>query len=727
MIINKIFYYCLLGVSWISVVIAQFEETQQTETKQEIRGTNYISPEFEQEIGDARDLEDFFNIDTRKLDSYFETKVEHITKLLRQLLRKLLASDNVDSVRDPATELRRFEIVFDRIKYSNLHILNDIRESSETRDGDKWHLLDTFPKNFSTGQYWLSNHNVVFTILTVINNNVAELIGSQDTSNSSARLQKYRKMLDKLHNILVPVLKTKDPGNLNLIFKPVDKNIDTVSIKQNRVDIYADKRFRSDVIEVIWRTVWLVSIYGLPGYSPSDALAELLNANPNVLSCLGMPLGAYNKWGNRSILEPVLHHIPGYLQNVKSVAAEGDEREWLEKLSKWATKLVDMGGRGEGVDQDIWELERQTYENGDWAQAFSMVDADKLDTYFQQRINNLKEIFELNKDSSEAVDILNKLRDLVYRFKYSNLCILNDMRNSFKAKNIDRPKTDLLDIDQLLENYPTLLPKEYSAVSTLEYSTGDSTESSTGDSLEYMEDVLGWCFIMVTVQYAINDNTAKVIGSQAISNSSHRLQRYQTMLGQLHASIAPVLKVRNIGPGNNYEEAKTSPELNLIIRGNTVKKRFRLVDRYIQKYLPYANPNFFHEDHDLIDEYIAVMENIYADVCFGTVVGSIIFETLLRVSIYGCQGQKPSQAMTHLLNSVPKVLHYLESGQPKTNDKVVLQPTLHGLDDYLQRIIGGGVTRDWFTKISEWARKLRVIEDLANNLDWDVSDSDGVN
>lgn len=705
MIINQIFYYSILCVSWMPVVTATSDGNQETETRQEtgtkqeteipqgitymdpwrkkeIKNTDYLSPEFEKEISQIGDLDSkFSNLDTMKLDNYFEIKV----KRLSELLSKHLVSDNVNG--DPAIELSSFYMFFYQIRSSNLQILNDIRKSFQPTDSDIWRLLDNYPRGLLRGQDFPANHNVLFTILIVINNNVAKSIGSQHTSNFSERLQKYQKMLENLHNSLVPVLKARmrqDPVTLESVNRKIG------SIKKNRVDIYEDMKFRHVFSEVVWGTVWLVSIYGCPEKTPSDALAMLLNKDPNVLSCLDPVV--YKKGEERSIMEPVLHLITRYLLEIKT---EGVKSE-LDTISEWARKLHAMEGPGKSVNPDIWELERQIYCNGDWAQAFSKVDADTLDTYFEGRVDSLSGKFELNKDSSgilelsevstEAGGILKDLRNVVYMLRYSNLGIVDDIRKSLKTTTNDHLKND--QIDHLLGNYRTLLPQDY----------------IHSHSLVHMEnDVLGWCIIMVTVQYAINDKTAKLIDSQDTPNPPKRLQRYQNMLDKLNGSIAPLLKVRNIGKGYNYDDKKTSLELIWII----FEYRDTVENRYID-----VSQN--------IDQILTPNNNIYEDEDFQSVVGSIIFETLLLVSIYPRQEQKSTAAMTQLLDLVPHLLYYLESGQPKIKDRAVLQPVLHHLGGYLQNIDARGVERRWFTQISKWAKTLRDMEGPAEGVDRDV-------
>jgi hypothetical protein len=366
-------------------------------------------------------------------------------------------------------------------------------------------------------------------------------------------------------------------------------------------------------------------------------------------------------------------------------------------------------GRVESVHADVLDVEKLTYGDPDWAQVLSKADPHTLDAYYQRKIKIIGEIFELNKVSSEAVDIVHKVEDLVCKLKYTDFFILKDIRKSLKDTHSEHPKTGLLDIDHLFDNDPTPLLQEDI--------TGNSLEYRTGPSFTYMGDDLGWCLIMVTIQSAINANTAKLIDPEDISTSSERLERYQTMLGQLHASIAPVVKVRNIGSGNNYDEAKTSPQLNLIIRGKTLNQVHENVDRIVAQKITPLGEFFANPDSISVTKNFDLIEKLYEYQPFRVVVGSIIFDTLLLVSIYGCQGQKPTEAMTHLLNSVPKVLYYLNARHPKPNDKDVLQAVLHGFGDYLQTIDAGDVARDWFTKLSEWAKQLRKIEGLAKALE----------
>jgi hypothetical protein len=400
-----------------------------------------------------------------------------------------------------------------------------------------------------------------------------------------------------------------------------------------------------------------------------------------------------------------------------SVVIQGSDGKQATDTQQ-AIRTTNFGGVGgvESVHADVWDVEKPIYDNRNWPQAVSMADPDQLDAYLQGQIEILR--LELNNVNPDADDMSNELEDLLYKLKYSHFSILKGVRKSLKATNSDLPKTDLLDIDHLLENDPTSLVQEDT--------TGNSLGYRTDPSFTYVPDDLGWSLISVTIQSAINDNTAKLIDPHDISNSSERLQRYQTMLEKLHASIASVLKIRNIGSGNKYDEAQTSPELNLINVRNIVNQKPEIVDQFIEEHLTPLGEFFQDADPDhisLMKNNPKLIDTIYDVEDFEEVVDIIIYDTLLLVSIYGFQGQKPIDAMTHLLNSVPKVLYYLTPGHPKTNAKAVLQATLHGLDGYLQKIDAGDVERDRFTKISEWVKKLLKIEDQAKALGSPRSDS----
>lgn len=375
MIINKIVYYSIRYVSWITAAYAvPTVDSSDIQLFLNKIKTNHLNPAFEENAidngnpaFDENATDDwkpaFDEISPLTLDNYLGERVKSITEVMKSLEGGKKYAHLVEETELP--------LIVYLLKYANLTILNQLKtgeyESFETDTKDLSSISKDYNASGEVG-HSIEVYNVIVAVQISLNTRMINLRSKEATTETIERLWTYQTIFIHLNTSIVPILKSKNivtvvlPDNLQTSESAWSRRslqeryntlaAHTSAINRDRSSPETIEGFYPLVQIVSWELLSLLSTYGIPGMPPHVAVAAVWDKYDLVKFC--DYLGGSMQPGDEEIFKHLLYNIGKHLF---SIARNEYESQFFNTLMGLAKALHDVAAGGytpQPVSENIW-------------------------------------------------------------------------------------------------------------------------------------------------------------------------------------------------------------------------------------------------------------------------------------------------------------------------------------------------------------------------------------